>query len=294
MAARSILDMLAASGCAEIPWREMVSLYEGDPIAAEARVALAAARTERTAALLLDQYRGALRSELVKILCFVRAGQRAEAVHRLRALERLAPLGLHLTVPWRVVLAGRPNVGKSSLINAILGYQRSIVYEAPGTTRDVVTAHTAIDGWPVELADTAGLRDSGDTIERCGVSRAWERLAAADLAVLVFDLAQPWTSDAAALVRAWPRAILVHNKSDLAARSSHERPPGILTSAVTGEGVQELIGAIGARLVPDPPSPGTAMPFRARHVDAVRECLDLIESGQIERARKTLEALLPE
>ena len=98
-----------------------------------------------------------------------------------------ADLGRHLVRPWSVVLAGPVNVGKSSLINALAGYGRSIVHHAPGTTRDAVTAATAIDGWPVELCDTAGLRPAATPVERAGIERAQERLAQADLAVLVFD-----------------------------------------------------------------------------------------------------------
>ena len=88
---------------------------------------------------------------------------------------------------WRVVIAGPPNVGKSSLINAMAGYERAIVSPLPGTTRDVVTLTTAIDGWPVQLADTAGLRASDDELESAGVKLAGAALAAADLVILVCD-----------------------------------------------------------------------------------------------------------
>ena len=76
------------------------------------------------------------------------------------------------------MLAGRPNVGKSSLTNALLGYTRSIVFDQPGTTRDVVTATTAIDGWPIEFSDTAGLREGSEPLEAAGIERAasaWPR-----------------------------------------------------------------------------------------------------------------------
>ena len=89
-----------------------------------------------------------------------RAADLQAAAARIREWLAWEDFGLHLTRPWNVVLAGRPNVGKSSLINALLGYTRSIVFDQPGTTRDVVTAATAIDGWPIELSDTAGLRES--------------------------------------------------------------------------------------------------------------------------------------
>jgi tRNA modification GTPase len=107
-----------------------------------------------------------------------------ELTAQLDALLRWSEFGRHLTQPWQVVLTGVPNVGKSSLINRLLGYSRSIVYAEPGTTRDVVTAATAFDGWPVELSDTAGLRDAAGEIEAAGVERARRHLATADLAIV--------------------------------------------------------------------------------------------------------------
>ena len=119
-----------------------------------------------------------------------------------------------------MVLAGRPNVGKSSLMNALAGHGRSIVHHAPGTTRDAVTLTTAIDGWPVELCDTAGLRPAGDALESAGIERAQERLARADLVVLVCDQSMPWSAEDQALLDQWPEAVLVHNKCDLALRGN--------------------------------------------------------------------------
>ena len=127
-----------------------------------------------------------------------------------------AEFGLHLTQPWRVVLAGRPNVGKSSLINAILGYTRSVVFDQPGTTRDVVSAPTAIDGWPIELSDTAGLRESADPIESAGVERARATLGAADLAIVLVDISQPASQSDRAIIAEHPRALVVAHKCDLA------------------------------------------------------------------------------
>jgi tRNA modification GTPase len=288
MAARSIVDSLIDAGCREVPWQEMAAVCEDDPIATEARVALAASRTERTAAILLDQYRGALRAVLIEILGLLEKGDTGAATNRLLELNRYSEIGVHLTGPWRIVLTGHANVGKSSLINAVLGYQRSIVYEQPGTTRDVVTAHTAIDGWPVELADTAGLREDGDAIESAGVAFARQRLDAADIVVLVFDSTERWTDEAASLLDQWPEATIVHNKCDLIAQPADDRPVGLRTSAVTGAGVQELIGELAARLVPEPPPPGTAVPFSERHVDAVRRCISLLDAGETEEASKLI------
>ena len=121
------------------------------------------------------------------------SGDAAAARRQIDDLLAHAATGLHLVRPWQVVVAGRPNVGKSSLINAIAGYQRAIVHSLPGTTRDIVSVQTALDGWPVEISDTAGLRRGSDPIEQAGIELAIDKIAAADLVVLVFDASSPWT-----------------------------------------------------------------------------------------------------
>ena len=131
---------------------------ETDPIRAAAIALLADARTERTAAILLDQYNGAWGRALANIRTSLSAARTASAAAQIQSLLRLEPLAAHLVQPWRVVVIGPPNVGKSSLTNALLGFQRTIVHDQPGTTRDAVAIQLAIDGWPVELVDTAGLR----------------------------------------------------------------------------------------------------------------------------------------
>ena len=151
-------------------------------------------------------------------------GRDDAARRQIDALLARADLGRHLVQPWRVVLAGRVNVGKSSLINALAGYGRSIVHPSPGTTRDAVTVTTAIDGWPVELCDTAGLRSGGDAVERAGIELARERLAQADLAILVFDRSAAWSAEDQALCDQWPGGLLVHNKCDLRRRRATGRP----------------------------------------------------------------------
>lgn len=273
IASQRIEQDLAASGCRPIEWSQwMTAGAEGDAlIRAEAQIALAQARTQRAAAILLDQLNGTLETELHAIEQLTTIDPPAAAA-RISVLLARAPLGMHLTRPWRIVLAGQPNVGKSSLINAILGYERAIVFDQPGTTRDVVTAATAIDGWPVELADTAGLREASDSLEAAGVARARRQMQSADLLLLVFDRAQPWTAADAALVAQWPQALLLYNKLDLPAEPAVNRPEGIALSAVTGRGVDELLAAIARRLVPEPPPLGAAVPFTLRHMQYLERC----------------------
>ncbi len=278
-----IAGLLRRAGAAVIAWPAWARSHYDDPITAAAHLALADARTERTAAILLDQYRGALRQAWEEIRTALAQGDLSRTGELIETLLARATIGRHLVQPWRVVLAGEPNVGKSSLINALLGYQRTIVHPMPGTTRDVVTAITAVDGWPLEFCDTAGLRRSAHPLEQAGVQRAQERLAMADLALLVFDISRPWSKADETLRQHFPAAMLVHNKSDLVAAGGtgetpvpRTRPPGIIVSALTGTAIPGLLEAVVHRLVPQPPAPGSAIPFTAELVarlESAREAL---------------------
>jgi tRNA modification GTPase len=239
----------------------------------------------------LDQLRGALRSALQTVLQRIELGDLDGARNRITTLLNHATVGMHLNRPWDVVLTGRANVGKSSLINALLGYQRCIVNERPGTTRDVLTASTACDGWPIRLADTAGLRSTRDAIEAEGVRRARNRLASADAVVLVFDVSQAWTAEDDALFREWPRAIVVHNKSDAGAAPRDSRPPGLATCALDGRGVGKLMSQLVQYLVPSPPPAGAAVPFNHRQLTALRGALTELDEGRPDRAGVILREL---
>ena len=264
-----ILDVLVRQGCRAVEWRDWVRDTHDDPITAAARIALAEARTERTAAILLDQYQGALRRALDAIEQALTSNETPSARQQIETLLSRADLGLHLSKPWRVVLAGRTNVGKSSLINALVGYDRAIVHHAAGTTRDVVTAQTAVDGWPIELSDTAGWNRSAGELERSVGELAQKRLAEADLAILVFDAAQPWSGADRAVMHSVPSALVVHNKSDLPL-SRGGRAAGLAVSALTGEGIGKLVHGIADRLVPELPSPGGAVPFTLQQAEYLK------------------------
>jgi tRNA modification GTPase len=264
----------------------------GDALAAEAALALAGATTERTAGILLDQLRGALGRELVDIEADLVRGELAAARRRLLALVRHGDLGLHLTVPWKVVIAGRPNVGKSSLTNALLGYQRSIVFDQPGTTRDVLTATTALAGWPIELGDTAGLRAGSDAIEAEGVRRAERELAAANAVLFVTDCTLPWSSQDTRHLSGARRVIVAHNKCDLAPPPRDGRPEGIATSAATSQGLGELSRVLAAALVPEPPKPGAPVPFNSRQIALLQQALTAVEFRDVIAARQAIEETL--
>lgn len=265
----AIVDSLVASGGRRSDWRFWLTTMELGSFSREAFFALTQARTLRTAAILLEQFLGRLAGAFHEIHQLIAEGKIAESRALIECLLARTRVGKHLVHPWRVVLSGRPNVGKSSLINALVGYERSIVYDAPGTTRDVVTASTAFDGWPVELSDTAGLRESNDALEAAGVERAQEQLRRADQILLVFDASQPWEAADDDLLAKYPEAVVVHNKCDLMTTTDH-RPPGMATSATSGLGLAELQQAVIARLIPIEISPGDAVPFNAEHEELLR------------------------
>ncbi|MGA2065627.1 MAG: GTPase [Thermoguttaceae bacterium] len=267
-----IEQVLVQSGCRPLGWQQWIARQESEPTAAAARIALAEARTTRTAAILLDQYRGALGRALAEVRAALARSQTATARQRLDSLRAAGSVGLHLVRPWQVVVAGPPNVGKSSLINALAGYPRAIVHRAPGTTRDAVTAETVLDGWPVELCDTAGLWDAADAVERAGIEVARRKMAQADLVLAVCDRSQPWSAADEAVRRAHPEACLVHNKSDLAPAAG-PRPPGLDVSATKGEGIDALSKVIVARLVPNIPLPGGPVPFTQEQLDRIDDWL---------------------
>ena len=292
-----IEETLVAAGCQSLPWRDWAALLDKPAVApnsinikcrtatAAALAALADARTERTAAILLDQYQGAFDRAMSDIQQAIDRGDRSTARRQRDELSARVELGRHLVTPWQVVLAGRANVGKSSLINALAGYDRSIVHASPGTTRDVVTLVTAIDGWPVELCDTAGLGVGGDAVERAGIERARERLAQADLIILVADRSETWSKDDQALVEVWPAALLVHNKCDLPPAPG-DRPPGLASSAVRGDGIEDLLAMVSKRLVPTPPPAGAAVPFMAGQGEMIEAVSKLLGLSPLARKRE--------
>jgi tRNA modification GTPase len=247
---------------------------------------LTRASTARTAAILLDQYHGAFTRAVHSILANL-----PHSRDDLARLAALAPVGRHLVEPWRVVVAGPPNVGKSSLINALAGYQRSVVAPVAGTTRDVVTVRIAADGWPIELSDTAGLRESSELLESAGIELAKRELAAADVVVWVMDTTNAHPEWPADHLRG-PNLVVVHSKCDQpTAWSANDLGDvrGVLrVSAVTGEGVPALLGEIVRRCVPVAPLDGEAVPFTPALADKIEQAHTALTAGNTDTARQLL------
>jgi tRNA modification GTPase len=183
-----------------------------------------------------------------------------------------------------IVLIGPTNAGKSSLLNLLARRDAAIVSETAGTTRDVIEVHLDLGGWPVVLADTAGLRESDDTIEQEGVRRARARAAAADLRLLVLDASGDWRSEWRTLMAGggtWnaDTDIVVVNKIDLAPlKASDVKASGVVAlSATTGAGMATLLARLetsAAALMAE--GAGTTPLTRARHRAALQECQEAL------------------
>ena len=190
---------------------------------------------------------------------------------------------------FRVVLVGSPNVGKSSLMNALLATERAIVTEVPGTTRDVVEESFNLDGIPVRLSDTAGLRPTDDPVERIGVSRSGAALAAADVAALVLDGSRALVDadrDAARQVAAaGKQAIVIVNKSDLPPAFAIEEAgelidaPVCQTSAITGD-VAGVRAALRTRIGDGAPNPDLGTVASLRHKQALERAREELASAR--------------
>ncbi|MEJ7591866.1 MAG: GTPase [Planctomycetaceae bacterium] len=231
------------------------------------------APTRKTAGLILAQASNSLIDDLAVALDSHRDASAVTAIRkRLSAWQDVAD---HLTEPWRVVFAGAPNVGKSSMMNMIAGMERSIVCDQPGTTRDVVEVDGVVEGWPFRFVDTAGLREgSNDQIEELGIEQSHLAASMCDVLCLVFDGGSDvaaW-SDRLSLAKFPKYTVLVRNKSDLMTEHDLAQPPFrnsltlsglpvINVSARTGQGLPELLRWIKQSVVPCEPTKHTALPI---------------------------------
>ncbi|MGA8027810.1 MAG: tRNA uridine-5-carboxymethylaminomethyl(34) synthesis GTPase MnmE [Bryobacteraceae bacterium] len=191
---------------------------------------------------------------------------------------------------FTLAIAGRPNVGKSSLFNRLLEQDRAIVTDIPGTTRDTVSEATSMEGIPVRLVDTAGIRDGKDMVETLGIERSYQAMADADLTLLVVDVSAELTEEDQALIDKLRdrKPVWVGNKCDLGRRLTGI--PGLLpVSAITGEGIPGLRDAILDRLAPEGlAAPESGSITNIRHDSLLRESLEALDN-----ARKAVEFQIP-
>ena len=303
--ARRVLAALEASGVRVVSWADAVQAKRrtagADAVRAEAQALLPDALTRDAARMLLAQSRGELPRLLRDILEGL--GVSAEgAAERIKALLAAARYGLKLVAPAGVGVAGRPNVGKSALMNALLRHDRVIVHERPGVTRDVIEEPCDVLGLPVILSDMAGVRRAADELEREGVRRALRAVEQADVLLLVLDGSQPPRPEDERLVRATsarPR-ILVLNKRDLPAAPSTRRMAEeargcvVAVSALTGAGIEALSAGLVDLIAGPAPDLDGPVPFTERQVSLLQEAHDALTmaSHDEERARRALGEML--
>jgi tRNA modification GTPase len=208
----------------------------------------------------------------------------------LRSLAQTFVRGKLLHEGLTVALVGRPNAGKSSLFNRLLGHERAIVTEVPGTTRDTISELTGLEGIPVTVIDTAGMRATTDQVESLGVERTKRAAADADLLIVVVDGSQPLTEEDQLVLRSasQQRHIVAINKSDLPGFSSEDvllnavegQGLAVTVSALTEYGLSELRAAMITPFVNGNSASEGLMITNARHHDLLMRTIDAIDESE--------------
>ncbi|GHB02827.1 tRNA uridine-5-carboxymethylaminomethyl(34) synthesis GTPase MnmE [Modicisalibacter luteus] len=210
--------------------------------------------------------------------------------HELASVRAAAGQGSLMREGMSVVIAGRPNAGKSSLLNALTEQDTAIVTDIEGTTRDVLREHIHIDGMPLHIIDTAGLRDTPDAVEQIGVARAWNEIEKADRVLLLVDAALTQATDPMSI---WPefvarlsdptRLTLVRNKIDASQETPgldlSTTPPTLRLSAKTGAGVDNLKEHLKSVMGYSATTEGR-FSARRRHLDALDRADDALDKGE--------------
>lgn len=213
-------------------------------------------------------------------------------INQLEDVRSEAKQGSILREGMKVVIAGRPNAGKSSLLNALAGREAAIVTDIAGTTRDILREHIHIDGMPLHIIDTAGLRDATDEVERIGISRAWTEIEQADRIILMLDSSDPESADLskvrseflAKLPTTLPVTI-VRNKIDLngeqASESEEDGYQMISLSAQTHDGIQLLREHLKQAMGFQTSMEGGFL-ARRRHLDALEKASEHLQIGLVQ------------
>ncbi|KKO49414.1 tRNA modification GTPase TrmE [Arsukibacterium sp. MJ3] len=214
----------------------------------------------------------------------------AEIIDYLATVKKQAAQGSILREGMKVVIAGRPNAGKSSLLNALAGREAAIVTEIAGTTRDVLREHIHIDGMPLHIIDTAGLRDATDEVEQIGIARAWAEIVQADRVLFMVD---GTTTNATDPHDIWPDFIdrlpaslgvtVIRNKADITGETmttdNNDKVPVYRLSAKTGAGIEALREHLKHCIGFDASTEGSFL-ARRRHLDALDRAAEHLAIGQ--------------
>jgi len=223
---------------------------------------------------------------------------------RVETIYGEARQGTLLQEGMKLVIAGKPNAGKSSLLNQLAGHESAIVAPIEGTTRDVLREHIQLDGMPLHIVDTAGLRESADVVEKEGIRRAWQEMETADRILLVIDAT---SSDIALSAHTlWPElashalqhipVTLIHNKSDLApdqSRTSSSSEEAISLSAKTGQGIDTLRNHLKQCMGYSDTSAGK-FSARRRHLVSIEKARAALEMGKAQLIGSNAGELLAE
>lgn len=286
----SLVNLLDSHGVTRASRDDFLMAHGVRKLERLAMAKLGQATTAQAAAVLFRQVNGAMRQALGAIADDIELGQNAGAIAKLDSITKTARFGTRLASGFRVALAGPPNVGKSTLINALAGYERAVVSPVPGTTRDAVDVSIVLEGWPIVLTDTAGLRQSTtDPLEAEGIRIARGEHERADIVLRLSECGMVPIE-----LEQNDRVIDVSTKSDLARPEVVESARGssILISARTGEGLDRLVERIVGELIPAGTARSEAVVFDEDLASSLGEIREDLRVGKIDSAQSMLSKLL--
>ncbi len=277
-ASTKIIGDLVASGAVESSELIPSELIKPSRPSQAAMKLLPLASTQNVARVFLNQANVAIENEIRSILV-----QSSTAEQRKESLKNLidrSVIGLRLLNPPSVAILGPPNAGKSTLLNTLLGWERAIVHSTPGTTRDVLQEEISLEGWPLFILDTAGLRVTADEIESQGIAKARRAAVLTDLVLLTVDPQEGWTALHDEIADQFSEKVLVvRTKTDLLASSQNSQSsipgsfPCASVCALTSEGINELITTIVDRLGFSRSLMQGAVPFLPEQVELLMKAL---------------------
>ena len=288
LAIKVISNSLAANGAMECDPSEFTSHIIKNRYFADLQIAITQAATMVTAKLLWDQ---PLWHEkfLRKVASHIENCNSKSACKLIGQFLQWQVFGMRIIDGWSVSLCGHPNAGKSSLANALLGFDRAIVHDVAGTTRDAVESKTTFGGWPVRLIDTAGIRSSSNTIEQQGIEQAKQKTSSSDFVVLVVDSINATDEDIADQVTRFEPDIVVANKCDL--RAVEHPQIDMVASATQGQGVEQLIKLLTDRIAAQAPESSQAFPVSVYQVTSLAAMRQYVESCYWQDAKNLLAQL---